>query len=224
MNKIRYKNDVSFIDLLFNTLLLVFFMFVISFLLINIPDSKKIDSKAEMIVVLEWPDESYDDIDLWMMLPTGQKVGFPTKHVDLVHLERDDRGYLNDTYISQNNEVIRVIENKEVITIRGFIPGKYVVNVHVYSDNSNLVSDSSRPVALPYTATIKLIRLNPKYEEIAITKIILTQRGQEETAFAFEITSNQKVHIIPDVNEKFVYPGMVEGRRLFNESRGVSQP
>jgi hypothetical protein len=56
---------VGFTDLLFNALLDFVVMFLLAFLLINpVAKSGAIDSKAEFLITLSWPDGRLEDVDL----------------------------------------------------------------------------------------------------------------------------------------------------------------
>ena len=67
MARRRSGNQLAFNDMLFNILLGFVVLFVIAFLLIN-PITKKQDvpSKAEAMIIMEWADNSYTDMDLWI--------------------------------------------------------------------------------------------------------------------------------------------------------------
>ena len=57
------EQDV-FTDLLFNALLGFAFMFAIAFMLINnSEESGNINTKAEVLISVQWPDEHPDDVD-----------------------------------------------------------------------------------------------------------------------------------------------------------------
>ena len=94
------QSSLAFTDLLFNILLGFAFMFLIAFILINpIHKDADIEVKAEFMVIMEWDDTSYYDVDLWMEDPIGNKVGFPNMHAGFLHLDKDDLGTSNDTVI-----------------------------------------------------------------------------------------------------------------------------
>ena len=96
----KYKSSLAFTDLLFNILLGFAFMFLIAFILINpIQKDADIEVKAEFMIIMEWDDQSAYDIDLWMMDPVGNIVGFPNMNAGLLHLDKDDLGQSNDTVI-----------------------------------------------------------------------------------------------------------------------------
>ena len=130
----RDQFDV-FTDLLFNALLGFVFMFLIAFMLINpISDTGKIDPKAEVLVTMTWPDLHPDDIDLYVEDPNGGVVWYHVKESGLMHLDRDDRGNYRDT-ITVDGEKIQNSLNQETVTVRGIIPGEFVVNIHHYLAN-----------------------------------------------------------------------------------------
>ena len=49
-----------------------------------------------------------------------------------MHLDRDDRGNVNDT-IDFDGKTIDNPLNQEIVTIRVVVPGEYIVNVHYLS-------------------------------------------------------------------------------------------
>ena len=61
------------------------------------PEAKSgiIDPKAEYIITVTWEDNSPDDIDTWVEDPEGNVIWFRSPEVDLLHLDRDDRGLIN---------------------------------------------------------------------------------------------------------------------------------
>ena len=131
----RYLSGLGFTDLLFNTLIGFVFLFVIAFLLIAppVPTDKKIDPKAEILIILTWPEGNMSDIDLWVMDPLGQTVSFRGRDRGLMHLDRDDLGNSNDTIILADGRTIKSEQNQEIVTIRGWVPGEWVVNAHFYA-------------------------------------------------------------------------------------------
>ena len=132
---IEASNGDAFTDLLFNALLGFAFMFFISFALIQKPqDGGKIDSKAEFIISAEWEDHHPDDIDLIVEDPQGNIVYFQRQQAGLMHLDRDDRGTLADRIVIDGVEMENPA-NQEVVTIRGYMKGEYVVNLLYYKSN-----------------------------------------------------------------------------------------
>lgn len=90
-----------------------------------------IPTKAEFMVVLEWDANSHADVDLWIQRDDEEPVGYRNKESTVLHLERDDLGHSTDT-VTINGEQRVVKLNREVITIRGLVPGEYHVGVHYY--------------------------------------------------------------------------------------------
>jgi len=94
-----------------------------------------IKPKAEYIVTVNWPDDNPDDIDVWIEDPAGNLIWFRNREAGLVHLDRDDRGLVNDR-MEMNGETVQTSLNQEVVTIRGRVVGEYVVNLHYYESKS----------------------------------------------------------------------------------------
>jgi hypothetical protein len=169
------SNGDAFTDLLFNALLGFAFMFFISFALIQRPqDGGKIDSKAEFIISAEWEEYHPDDIDLIVEDPQGNIVYFQRQQAGLMHLDRDDRGTLADRIMIDGVEVENPA-NQEVVTIRGYMEGEYVVNLLYYK--SNFIA--------PLKVKVKVEKINPRLEVVYFNDFFLKKIGDEITAVRF---------------------------------------
>ena len=174
--KERMKSD-PFTDLLFNALLGFTFLFLVAIMFMN-PEAKTgiIDPKAEYILTVTWEDNNPDDIDTWVEDPEGQTIWFRSPEAGLLHLDRDDRGLVNDT-ITINGEEIQNPLNQEVVTIRGVVKGEYVVNLHYYS------TETKKPVDVK----VRLVKVNPALEVIYYGVVTLEKAGDEKTVLRFNI-------------------------------------
>jgi hypothetical protein len=189
-HKVLIKGDEQdvFTDLLFNALLGFAFMFAIAFMLIN--DSQEagsIDTKAEVLISIQWPDDHPDDVDAVVEGPQGGLVWYHNRDSGLMHLDRDDRGNLADK-ITSKGEVISNPINQETVTVRGLQSGEYVINLLHYKSN---YQD-------PLPVTVKVEKLNPSVELIYYGEHFLMGVGDEKTALRF-IVDGQKN--ITDLNQ-----------------------
>ena len=164
----RYGSNLSFNDVLFNALLGFVVLFVLALLLIN-PITKKSDipAKAEIMIIVEWDDESPDDIDTWVSGPLmGAPISFQNKHSGMMHLDRDDLGRTSDTMIIDGEKIVIKV-NREVVTMRGIAAGDYYINIHVYNKSKD---------GPPTKYTITLLDVNP-YREVYVMQGELHNRG-----------------------------------------------
>ena len=121
-----------FTDLLFNTLIGFVLLFFIAILFLNPEEEQaKVDLDAQYVITVTWPDNVPDDVDTWIEDPKGQVAWYRNRNAGLVHLDRDDRGMLNDTIMINGKRVANPL-NQEVVAIRGIVPGEYTVNLHYY--------------------------------------------------------------------------------------------
>ena len=189
--KKRYSNFDPFTDLLFNILLGFTFLFFITILFIN-PITKfgNINMKAEYIITVDWKDSLPDDIDLWVKDPNGEIVSYLKKDAGWLHLDRDDRGVVNDKVIIDGKEVIYPI-NREVVTLRGIIPGEYVVNLYLYDHKSNE----------PVEAKIIIEKVNPSLKLVFIGDVVLKNEDSELTITKFRLDSEGNFKSIYANNE-----------------------
>jgi hypothetical protein len=130
----------------------------------------KIEPKAEFVIDLMWPDMAKSDVDIWFLAPTGQKVYFLSKQNGLYSLDRDDLGESNDQVLQPDGSYKIVRVNREMLTMRGWVAGTYVINLHVYSWKDTA----------PIEATVRMLRLNP-YKSVFERQVTLELKGQEIT-------------------------------------------
>ena len=183
-----------FTDLLFNTLLGFVLMFFVAILFLNPDEEKaKVDLDAQYVITITWPDNVPDDIDTWIQDPKGQVAWYRNRNAGLVHLDRDDRGMLNDTIMIDGKKVANPL-NQEVVAIRGVVPGEYIVNLHYYE------TETGDPVDV----LVRMARINPVYEIVFYDKISLPQKGAEITALRFSLTSGGEVTNINQLQKKLV--------------------
>ena len=184
-NKIfhKYEEQDVFTDLLFNALLGFAFMFAIAFMLINSSDeSGNIDTKAEILISVQWPDEHPDDVDAVVEDPQGGLVWYHNRDSGLMHLDRADRGNLADN-INVSGEVISNPINQETVTVRGLQSGEYVINLLHYKSN---FKD-------PLAVTVKVEKLNPTVELIYYGEHFLNGVGDEKTALRFLVDGEKNI-------------------------------
>ena len=175
--------------MLFKALQVIAFLFFIALLAIS-PKAKdgKVDPKAEFLITMDWPDNHPDDLDLFVQDPAGNLAWYRHREAGFMVLERDDRGGAND-FIVVNGQKISTPIREEIVTIRGIVPGEYVVNV----------SHFQATTGLPVPATVKVQKLNPTTQVVFDDKVFVDHTGDEKTAVRFRIDAEGKVI---DVNRR----------------------
>ena len=205
-DKSKYLSSTGFTDLLFNVVVGLAFLFILAFILMNpVAKTKDVESKSDFLIQLTWTDTSGDDIDLWVKDPLGNLVSFRNRGGGLMHLDRDDLGLSNDRILKSDGKYEYIIRNKEIVSLRGIIPGKYLVNVHVY----NKKPDAQHKMG-PSDIRVVLIKLNP-YKEVAYAEFVGDQRGQEFTAFHFTLDAEGKVIRLSSEREAMIGAKSVYG-------------
>lgn len=190
----REEQYDPFTDVLFNALLGFVFMFMVAFLMINPPaESGKVDTDAQFLITVLWPDEHPDDIDTYVEDPAGNIVWYHVNEAGLMHLDRDDRGNYKDTITINGERIVNPL-NQETVSIRGYIAGEFVVNVYHY------VASSPDPVAV----TIKVERVNPVVDVVYYRTFELDHRGHERTAVRFTMDDQGNVLNVSTVDKSLV--------------------
>ena len=194
--KRNYHTNLAFLDVLFNTLLCFAALFALSFVLINPSKTdKNIEMKAEFVIVVTWPHELDDDVDVYLEDPQGHLVAFMRREDGLMHLDRDDLGNRND-FINTPAGRIEYLENREIVTIRGIVPGEYVLNVHMYSKNS---TGASTPV------TVIVDKINP-YATVVLKTVELKDKGDEKTVCRFVVDEDGKIKNVTNLFKSLLQP------------------
>ncbi len=173
----------AFTDLLFNTLLGFAFMFLIAFILMAEPNKQgNVTVKAEFLITINWPDGHPDDIDVLVEDPSGVVLWFDNKDTGTMHLDRDDRGAVQDQMMINGKMVTNPI-NQESVSIRAWIPGEYVVNILHYNANYNE----------PVPVSVKVEKLNPVVTLVYYGVHSLNRAGMEVTATRFVLDNSGAV-------------------------------
>jgi hypothetical protein len=169
--------------MLFKALQVIAFLFFLALLAVS-PDSKegKIDTKAEFLITMDWPDNHPDDLDLFVQDPAGNIAWYRHREAGFLTLDRDDRGGAND-FIVVNGQKIASPIREEIVTVRGILAGEYTVNI------SHFVATTSEPVQ----ANVKVQKLNPTAQVIFDNKLTLDHSGDEKTAVRFRLDTEGKV-------------------------------
>ncbi len=183
----RHDEVDPFSDLLFNTLLIFVMLFAVALVAMN-PKAKTgvIDAKAEFIITVTWPELNPNDVDAWVQDPGGNLVWFRAREAGLMHLDRDDRGVAGDSLVVNGQQVVNPL-NQEVVTIRGFAPGEYTVNLHYYESADGL----------PVSAQVSVVKVNPRAQVVFYGTSTVGRKGDEVTAVRFSVDSEGGV---TDVN------------------------
>ena len=157
--------------MLFKALQVIAFLFFIALLAIA-PDSKdgKIDSKAEFIITMDWPDDHPDDLDMFVQDPAGNIAWYRHREAGFLVLDRDDRGGANDFIIVNGKKIASPIR-EEIVTVRGIVPGEYTVNVSHFQALTHT----------PVSAKVKVQKLNPTAQVIYDNIVTVDHTGDEKT-------------------------------------------
>ncbi len=182
--KTHYGSLVPYTDLFLNCLVLFIMLFAIAIVQMKMDEvsKKKVEAKAEFIITISWPISANDDVDSYLEDPLGNLIGFQRREQGLMHLDRDDYGDHSDV-IQTPHGPISYPENREVLTIRGIIPGEYTCWVHMYSKRTKM----------PAEVTVQVDKINPMVQTISIKKYKLHVNGDYRTACRFILNKEGEV-------------------------------
>lgn len=183
------KYSLAFIDyLLFvvSGLLLLVVLFAAAFNIVIQKNKGNTVSPAEYIIEMEWSDNSKDDVDVWLANPNGVIAYYGDQDIGMMSLDRDDLGVNNDD----------VAFRKEVMTIRGIVPGTYTLNGVMYAKRD----------ASPQRVKVTVRKLNP-YIEVYQGEFTFEVTKQEHTFLNFTLDEDGNV-VTQDNDQVSLYERM----------------
>ncbi len=198
INQNRYGDGASTAmqDIIFFIAAFFFLMFSLAIIYMNVeqPDAKKVNVIADFRITASWDKEAICDVDTWLADPQDHLVYYRRKADGLMHLDRDDIGQNDDIVTLPNGDVIKYSENRENITIRGIVPGEYILNIHMFNSNGQ-----------KFPVEVKVLLYNIKEGKEEHTEIvILKHEGEMVTAFRFTLTLDGKVTNINKLQKNFI--------------------
>lgn len=138
-------------------------------------------------VILTWPKSCNADLDLYLRQPDGAVVYYNHVNGTVAHLEHDDIPGAGLGYRDQGNF--------ERVVLRGYEPGEYVANVHVYATYT---------CHMPVRATVELWRLSGEDGRVTGRELMMRRAGDEQTAFRFSIRRNGDTYGVNQLERSLV--------------------
>ena len=191
----KYDFRTAFIDLLINVLTGMVFLFMITTLMIQTKVKKEdegVKKDAQYVIQIAWPNNMDCDVDIWVRDPQNRVVSYQAKDVGVMHIERDDQGWVNDLMTYLKLQPSQQLNNSETWVLRGKMAGKFTVNLHLYAcghDGKAVPMGSAYDVPV----TIELTKLNPDLKKVLVETITLKKVWQEITAFNFVLDGQNSI-------------------------------
>jgi len=127
------------------------------------------------------------------MEPGGKTLWFRQRDAGLLHLDRDDRGAKNSSVLVNGTAYTSAIR-QEIVTLRGIVPGEYVVNAHYYD------SIDQQPVDV----TVTVVKINPQAEIVFTGTQQIPRKGDERTLVRFTLDDAGQVLALSTTPKKIV--------------------
>jgi hypothetical protein len=194
----KYDFRTAFIDLLINVLTGMVFLFMITTLMIQTKVKKEdegVKKDAQYVIQIAWPNNMDCDVDIWVRDPQNRVVSYQAKDVGVMHIERDDQGWVNDLMTYLKLQPSQQLNNSETWVLRGKMAGKFTVNLHLYACGHD---GKAVPMGTAYDVpvTIELTKLNPDLKKVLVETITLKKVWQEITAFNFVLDGQNNITTI----------------------------
>lgn len=219
----KFDFRTAFIDVLLNVLTSMIFIFVLTTLVMQL---KKVTDegplrKAEYIASITWDDNVDCDVDLWIRDPDGVLVSYTNKNQNMMNLERDDLGFVNDFFTISQDVLSNLVAgkpvppmpgkdqfNEETLVFRGIMRGDYVMNVHLYScrvirNNMVIPVKPKQPFALKIH--LKIMKINP-YKVVFTKDVEFSYVWEELNLTQFTVDESKNIVLFEDTPVKLIKP------------------
>lgn len=185
------------------------------FVILALVSSQKpphIPTFGQFAVTATWKQGSNDDVDLYVRDPDGNIAYFANPNAGLMNLEHDDLGTgVSGTQVLADGRKVRVLYNGERVVLRGYAPGEYTVNVHLYSKND------PGPIAV----TVTLWSLRGQDKSLEQRTVTLHAEGDERTAFRVTLDAAGNVVAVSHVQSDLVGQSVRTGQAQSPGDGGV---
>lgn len=172
---------LSYVDML---------LVIVAILIVSVAPAKVAEGvhvEAQYLVSIEWDRMLNDDIDLWAIGPpdSSKPCFYQNVEAGALSLDRDSRGYLDDKLTVDGQTVY--LPHKEVITMRGVVPGRYVYGLHLYKARNGDDHRVRDPHRLGIVVHVEVMRINPKVTTIFRKDFTLDYEGDAVNAWAMDV-------------------------------------
>jgi len=172
---------LSYVDML---------LVIVAILVVSVAPKKVADGvhvEAQYLVSIEWDRMLDDDVDLWGSGPpdTSKPCFYESLAVGALSLDHDSRGYMDDRMTVDGQAVY--LPHKEVMTLRGVIPGRYIYGMHLYKARQSDDGRKRNPRALGIAVHVEVVKLNPKVTMIFRKDFTLDYEGDAVNIWAMDV-------------------------------------
>jgi hypothetical protein len=172
---------LSYVDML---------LVIVAILVVSVAPKKAADGvhvEAQYLVSIEWDRMLDDDVDLWGSGPPdlSKPCFYDSVEAGALSLDRDSRGYMDDR-INVDGQTV-YLPHKEVMTLRGVIPGRYAYGIHLYKARSSDDGRKRDPRALGIAVHVEVVKLNPKVTVIFRKDFTLDYEGDAANVWAMDV-------------------------------------
>lgn len=175
MNKVTSIAFIDFISVMLNLFVVLTGLLITQVKIVEATGN--LTQKAEIVATIDWPNNSTDDVDIWMKAPDGSILFYKNRAASVMTLDQDERG---------TNPMVPY--RQEVASIRGNLPGIYIVQVTMF--------DKRMTDPTPVNAT--LTKLNPTYENVSKKTVTLSKMGDTVVLFKFSLDEKGFITVLND--------------------------
>jgi hypothetical protein len=175
---------LSYVDML---------LVIVAILIVSVAPNKVADGvhvEAQYLVSIEWDKMLNDDVDLWAIGPPDESRPSFYQHPEsaALSLDRDSRGYIDDKLTLDGQTVY--LPHREVMTLRGVIPGRYVYGIHLYKARASDDGLARDPRHLGVVVHAEVVKINPRVTTVFRKDFTLDYEGDAINIWAMDVSAD----------------------------------
>lgn len=178
------------------------------------PTKAKVDgvkSRASFLISADWPVERDNDVDLWVVGPSGKPIMYAAREVGCGFLDHDSRGSIDGQVTLADGSRTYVQSYKETTTLRCIEPGRWTISVMLYSSHEQTGNPNAQSNGLAVPVHIEIVGLNPRVSTLFAKDVTLDRVGQSINVTSFDLDRDGKLTLadapLESVTDRWLHRG-----------------
>ena len=157
--------------------------------------SDAVPQKAEYLLTSDWSVDVDADVDVWLVPPSKKPVMFASRDGGCAKLDSDTRGFMDSIIHLADGSTVKVLTNKETVSLRCIEPGRYDLAVNLYAYRTDGQSaEGKHGLSLP--VEVEVIGVNPSVHTVYQHRVVLDHVGDTVNVVSFDLAPDGSLRLV----------------------------